>query len=282
MTALLAVARYELRMLARKRSLWISAALLGGVLVLLQGERGPRSLPAGTPAREVMATWALLFSILMPLAYGMLLADRLVRDRKLRVEPLLESLPHASATRLAGKYLGGVAACALPGLGALLVAATVEVGYRHDPFLFVWALVAFAMVTLPGIAMVAGFALVCPIVVSAPLFRILFVGYWFWGNMLAPGLLPSLTGTVLTPIGDYAATWLLGDDGPALFAGSPGWLTFLRPDPSGATAAVSIAVIILCGLIPLAVTALAGHRHARVTWPANQARPTREISPTTV
>ncbi|HEV7712921.1 MAG TPA: hypothetical protein VGP16_32310 [Asanoa sp.] len=277
MTALLAVARYELRMQARKRSLWISAALLGGVLVLLQGDRGPRSLPVGTPPREVMATWALLFSILMPLAYGMLLADRLVRDRKLRVEPLLESLPHAPATRLAGKYLGGVAACALPGLGALLVAAAVEVAHRHDPALFLWALVAFASVTLPGIAMIAGFALVCPIIVSAPLFRVLFVGYWFWGNMLAPGLLPSLTGTLLTPIGDYAVTWLLGDDGPALFAGTPGWLSFLRPDPSGATAAASVAVIILCGLIPLAVTALAGHRRARATWPTHETRSTATV-----
>ena len=33
----------------------------------------------------------------------------------------------------------------------------------------------------------------------------MYVGYWFWGNMLAPSFLPSLTGTLLTPIGDYAA-----------------------------------------------------------------------------
>ena len=267
MTALLAVARYELRMQARKRSLWISATLLGGALVVLQGDRGPRSLPAGTPPQEVMGTWALLFSILMPLAYGMLLADRLVRDRRLRVEPLLASLPHGPVTHLAGKYLGGIAVCSLPGLAALLVAATVEVAYRHEVALFGWALIAFAVVTLPGIAMVAGFALVCPIVVSAPLFRVLFVGYWFWGNMLAPGLLPSLTGTLLTPIGDYSVTWMLGDHGPALFAGSPGWLGFLRPDPSAATAAASVAVIILCGLIPLAVAAVVAHRRVRATWP---------------
>ncbi|GIF76145.1 hypothetical protein [Asanoa siamensis] len=268
MTALLAVARYEFRMQARKRSLWISAVLLGGALVVLQGERGPHHLPLDTPAREVVGTWALLFSILMPLAYGMLLADRLVRDRKLRVEPLLESLPHAPATRLAGKFLGGVAACGLPGLAALLIAVATELPKRHDPALIGWALVAFAVVTLPGIAMVAGFALVCPTLVSVPLFRVLFVGYWFWGNMLAPGLLPSLTGTLLTPIGDYAATWLLGNGATALFAGTPGILPFLRPDPTAATAAASVAVIVLFGLIPLAVAAFLAHRNARQTWPA--------------
>ncbi|GAA1897600.1 hypothetical protein [Asanoa iriomotensis] len=268
MTALLAVARYEFRMQARKRSLWIAAVLLGGTLVVLQGDRGPRSLPVGTPAREVMATWALLFSILMPLAYGMLLADRLVRDRRLRVEPLLESLPVGPVARLGGKYLGGVAACGLPGLAALLVAAVTELPKRHDPALLGWALVAFAVVTLPGIAMVAGFALVCPTFLSVPLFRVLFVGYWFWGNMLAPAFLPSLTGTVLTPIGDYAATWLLGSGQTALFAGTPGLLPFLRPDPSGASAALSVAVIVLCGLIPMTAAALAAHRATRQTWPA--------------
>lgn len=268
MTALLAVARYEFRMQARKRSLWIAAALLGGALVVLQGDRGPRSLPVGTPAREVMGTWALLFAILMPLVYGMLLADRLVRDRKLRVEPLLESLPHTPATRLAGKYLGGVAACALPGLAALLLAAATELPERHDPALLGWALVAFAVVTLPGIAMVAGFALVCPVIVSVPLFRVLFVGYWFWGNMLAPDFLPSPTGTLLTPIGDYAATWLLDNGHTALFAGTPGFLPFLRPDPTATTAALSAATIILFGLIPLAAAAVAAHRATRQSWPA--------------
>ncbi|MDG4826091.1 hypothetical protein O7635_29940 [Asanoa sp. WMMD1127] len=268
MSALLAVARYEFRMQARKRSLWIAALLLGGALVVLQGDRGPRSLPVGTPVREVMGTWALLFSILMPLAYGMLLADRLVRDRKLRVEPLLESLPLGPASRLLGKYLGGVAACALPGLTALLIAAVTELPKRHDPALLGWALVAFAVVTLPGIAMIAGFALVCPTIVSVPLFRVLFVGYWFWGNMLAPAFLPTLTGTLLTPIGDYAATWMLDNGAIALFAGTPGFLPFLSPDPSAATAAASVATIVLCGLIPLAVSAAVALRKTRQTWPA--------------
>lgn len=266
--ALLGVARYEFRMQARRRSLWIAAGLLGAALISLQGDRGPRGLPVGTPAREVMGTWALLFAILMPLAYGMLLADRLVRDRRLRVEPLLESLPHPPATRLAGKFLGGVAACALPGLAALLVAALTELPKRHDPALLGWAVVAFAAVTLPGIAMIAGFALVCPVVVSVPLFRVLFVGYWFWGNMLAPDFLPSLTGTLLTPIGDYAVTWLLGNGDRALFAGAPGFLPFLRPDPTAATAALSAATIVLFGLVPLVATAVAAHRNTRRTWPS--------------
>ncbi|MFB9446794.1 hypothetical protein Dvina_24005 [Dactylosporangium vinaceum] len=252
MTALAAVCRYEFRMQLRKASLWAAAALLAAAVVLTQGENGPRHLPAGTPARIVMGDWALLFALLMPVGFGMVLADRLVRDRRLRVGPLLDSTPTGPGTVLAGKYLGGVAATALPGLAALLVAAGGEWVHRRDPALFVWALVAFAVVTVPGLAMVAGFALVCPLVIGAPLFRVLLVGYWFWGNLLAPRWLPSPTGTLITPIGDYAASWLVGDR--ALYAGLDGWIPFLRPEPGGGgTAAMSIVLICAAGIVPLLV-----------------------------
>jgi ABC-2 type transport system permease protein len=266
MSGMLGVARYEFRMQIRKWSLWVSAGLLGLVMALLQGDRGPSGLPDGTPARVVMGNWALLFAIAMPIAFGMVLADRLVRDRRLRVEPLLESLPIGPGGLLAGKYAGGVAATAVPGLVALLVTATGEYAARHDVALFGWAVAAFAMVTLPGVAVVAGFALVCPLVISAPLFRVLFVGYWFWGNMMPPSLLPSLTGTLLTPIGDYAASWLTGET--ALYAGVPGILGFLRPDPSVGTAALSIAVIVGFSVVPLAVAGWLTSRRVRATWPA--------------
>jgi ABC-2 type transport system permease protein len=251
-TALAAVCRYEFRMQVRKGSLWAVAAILAVAVVLTQGDNGPRHLPANTPARVVMGAWSLVFALLMPIGFGMVLADRLVRDRRLRVARLLESTSTGSGTLLAGKYLGGMAATALPGLVALLLAAIGEFAHRHDPALFGWALLAFVLVTLPGLAMIAGFALVCPLVVGGPLFRVLFVGYWFWGNMLTPSWLPSLTGTLITPIGDYAASWLVGNR--ALYAGLDGWIAFLRPNPGSAgVALLSVALICLAGLLPLLV-----------------------------
>jgi ABC-2 type transport system permease protein len=65
-------------------------------------------------------------------------------------------------------------------------------------------------------------------------------------------LLPSLTGTVLTPLGVYPASWLTGES--ALYAGVSGWLHFLRPTPGAESALASIGLLVVLGLMPLAVT----------------------------
>ena len=46
--------------------------------------------------------------------FGIVLADRLVRDRKLGVAELLDSTPADPGPRLVGKYLGVCAATAVP------------------------------------------------------------------------------------------------------------------------------------------------------------------------
>ena len=251
MRGLLAVSRYEFRMQVRKRSLWLATLPLAGLVTLSQGEAGPRYLPDTAPAREVMSGWALVFGLMMPIAFGMVLADRLVRDRRLNTVALLESLPTGQGVLLAGKYLGGVAATALPGLLVMVLAGGYESVHRSDPAMLGWAVLAFALVLLPGLLFVAGFALVCPLVLTAPLFRVLFVGYWFWGNALNPELLPSLAGTLLTPIGDYQVSWLIGER--ALYAGVSNWPEFLRPAPSAGSALASIALLVVGGLVPLVV-----------------------------
>ena len=247
-----AVCRYEFRMQVRKRALWVSTLLLALVMILTQGDRGPRYAGAEATAREVMGQWATLFSLLIPLAFGVVLADRVVRDRRLGVRALLTSLPVTDGRLLAGKYVGGVAASGLPVLLVLLGAAGYEAVDRGTVATLGWALVAFAVVILPGLVFVAGFAVVCPLLVTAPVFRVLFVGYWFWGNLVPPSLLPSLTGTLLTPVGDYAASWLTGER--ALHAGASGWLEFLRPEPSGVTALLSVSLLCVVGLAPLLIT----------------------------
>jgi len=248
---LLAVGRYEFRMQARKRSLWLAMLLLAGVLAVTQGPQGPRYLPDSAGTAEVMARWGLLFGIVVPIGFGMVLADRLVRDRRIGTAGLLESLPVGPGVLLAGKYLGGLAATALPALLVMLVAGGYESLNRGDPLMLGSAVLAFVVGMLPGLAFVAGFALVVPLLISAPLFRVLFVGYWFWGNMLALEFLPSLTGSLLTPIGDYPLSWLAGER--VLYAGVPGWLSFLRPDPGAASALLSVAILVLGGLLPLVV-----------------------------
>ena len=179
-----AICRYEFQMQLRKRALWVSVLVLSGAMILAQGERGPRYTGADATAREVMGQWVTLLSLLIPVAFGVVLADRMVRDRRFGSAVLLDSLPVTSGRLLAGKYVGSVAATGLPALLVLLGAAGYEAFHRGTVATFGWALVAFAAVMLPGLAFIAGFALVCPLLLSCPLFRVLFVGYWFWGNLL--------------------------------------------------------------------------------------------------
>lgn len=252
----LAICRYEFRMQIRKRSLWITITLLAGLLAVARFGMGPRYAPAppGAPPREVMTRWAFLFSALLPIAFGMALADRLLRSHRLHTAELLESLPPGPASRLTGTFLGSVGATGTPALAAMLVAACYEMVRRGDPTMIGWGLGTFAAILVPALVFVAGYALVCPLVLTAPLFRVLFVCYWCWGTMLLPSTLPTLNGSLLTPIGGYAASWLL--DTPVLYAGISGPLPFLRPEPSASAAAASIILLVLAGLLPLLLAGL--------------------------
>jgi hypothetical protein len=76
-----------------------------------------------------------------------------------------------------------------------------------------------------------------------PLYQFLFVGYWFWGNMLGPRQgLPTLSNTILTPRGGFIAAGLFG-----------------LPPVNGAPVATplaGIASLLLLLLIPLLVMLL--------------------------
>jgi len=171
----------------------------------------------------------------------LVLADRLVRDRQLGVEELLATTATRPGVRLWGKYVGVLSIAALPVLLSDLAVGLYETVHRDAPSAVPLALAAFAAVNLLGLAFIAAFALVCPLVLGAPLFRVLFVGYWF-GNLLNPEYLPSLTGSLLAPVGDYAAVGWFGVKGFWAGTGGPEWL---RPDPTGATAAASTATLLV-------------------------------------
>lgn len=78
-------------------------------------------------------------------------------------------------------------------------------------------LLAFAAVNLPGLLFVGAFSIACTAILWVPLYQFLFTGYWFWGNWLLQGPqsplyipVPTLSGTLLTPAGYYAAIGLFG------------------------------------------------------------------------
>jgi hypothetical protein len=258
--------RYEFLMQVRKRSVWIVPALTV-VLVLLIGGSLLRDLfdPTERPvdARTAVVGLAVQVHALLTIGYGCLLADRLIRDDRLRVAAVLDAAPARPGARLVGKYIGAGAATAVPILAVYFGLAAAYAVHTGAPLALGWALASCAVVIVPGLLFVAAFSLAVPLVMPAPLFRVMFVGYWLWGNVVAPDMMPTLARTLIYPLGGYPLVALLdyhGIDGSDTWAGpEPGaTLNFLRPNPTPATAWLSIAVLLV-----LAAAVLAGGHAVR-------------------
>jgi ABC-2 type transport system permease protein len=253
--------RYEFRMQVRKRSVWIVPALTLVLFVLIGGSLlrdlfDPTERPA--EARTAVVALAVQLHVLLSIGFGCLLADRLSRDDRLRVAPILDATPAEPRARLLGKYLGAGAATAIPIVVAYFGFTVAYAVYTGAPGALGWALAACAVVILPGLLFVAAFALAVPLIVPAPLFRVLFVGYWLWGTLVPPEIMPTLARTLVNPLGGYPLVALLdfhGTDGDQSLAGpvAGATLNFLRPHPTPAMAWLSIGV-----LLALAAAALAG------------------------
>ncbi len=241
--ALLGVAAYEFRMQARRRSVWLTT--LGFAIALVALTAASQTWKTYSHERAALigfADVASLVMLLMPIAIGVLLADRLARDRTTRSAETLDTLPTPFSVRLTGKYVGATAATLLPVLILYCAGAVYTRALRGRDFLTLpLAALPFLGVIVPGCLFVAAFALACPAVMPTPIFQFLFIGYWFWGNLLSLTSIPTLNGTLLTPAGDYMLAGYFGADGNTIHH---------------ATAAQATASVAL--LIGLGVCALVG------------------------
>lgn len=113
---------------------------------------------------------------------------------------------------------------------------------------------------MPAALLTTVFAATSALIMPAPMARVLTVLVWFWATVFSPNLvpLPTPTGTLLSPLGDYVSVgWL---HGAVVWAGR-GAPEALSPAPTAATAALSLALILLlaAGLFAVA-RAVAGRR----------------------
>lgn len=245
-----ASARYEFTMQWRKRSVWLVTGVLA-LLVLATGWGQLSWLYDSDDPRVAMAHAGLLLQLLLPVGYGCLLADRLVRDRQLGVAEVLDATPSGGLSRLAGKYTGSCAATAVPVLVLFLVVAAGYGVSQGDWVAAWWAFAIFVVVMLPGLAFVGAAALAFPLVMPTPLFRVLFVGYWFWGNAVSPAAMPTPAQSLLTPAGPYGLRQFFGYE--TEIDRPPGDLfNVLRPEVSAGTALLSIALLIAFAVLLLA------------------------------
>lgn len=196
--------KYEFWMQVRRPAVWITLAffgllLLAGPVYLFTG------LPEGTPVSQRVAAWSLTMQYFLPIAFGVVLANRVPRDRRTRAQELLMTLPAPLAARLFGKFAGSTLATLVP----LFVLYALGIGYlvvnSGDVGVIPLGIAAFVLINVPGLLFVGAFSVACPAVLWVPLYQVLFVGYWMWGVLLNPeGSIPTISGTWLTPLGVYA------------------------------------------------------------------------------
>jgi hypothetical protein len=237
------VARYELRMQLRRPALWLVTTLVSGLITYLLIGAGKGAPPASIPWPDVLRAAAhrsLLINMLFPVAAGLLLADRLSRDRALGTGEVLDSIGLRPASRLWGKLAGAGGALALPCLGYTLAVGGYAAVSHEGPRALLAGLLAFLAIGLPAVAFVAAFSLVGGDLVGRVACVVLFTGYWFWGNLIDPHTIPSLSCTLLSPVGGNVSAGLFG--GTALYAG-----TCSEPpvDPAAIDAVASELLLVL-------------------------------------
>jgi ABC-2 type transport system permease protein len=248
MTAFAATTRYELRMQLRKPAIWIATvlpfALFALFAVLGQDSSGLDRYRYETNPKVWMVDALGWFTPLLPMVFGIVLADRLVRDRKLGVAALLDVTPTNRSARLVGKYLGACAATAVPPALIYLGVAGAFAVWRDRPAALLWGLATFAVVVLPLLLLAGALSFLGPQLMPTPLFQVLVVGLWFWaGATEVESELPSLAGSVLSLTMDYPLKVFFASANAS--AGPAGvTLDFLRPQPTKATALLSVALIL--------------------------------------
>lgn len=237
--------RYEFQMQARRKAVWITLFALAALFLSL--ERRFWSFPPEMSLVQVVGRWAIVVNLLLPIAVGPLLADRLPRDRWLRSDELMVTLPTSLGARLWGKYLGSTLATAAP----LAIIYVIGVGHiltvRPDVRVIPLAVAAFAAIILPGLLFIGAFSVACPVLIWVPLYQFLFVGYWCWGNLMVPQRMPTLSPTWLAPVG-----W------NALFGFFDGDLNAYRTALGDKTAGDGVASIVLLLGCSVLVIAMAG------------------------
>ncbi len=239
------VMRYEFKMQARRRSLWIVFA--GIALIMLAALPGnvinSRQNLQGMTLLQQVASVTLDINWLPMIGIGIFLADRFPRERSNRVDELFESMVGTLNTRLAGKYLGCLLATLLPAFLAYCLDIIFLAYFKRTLLVLPLSLLTYTIIVVPGVCFVTAFTLACTSLMWVPLYQIFFIGYWFWGNMLGPNNgLPTLSTTILTPRGGYIGAGLFG--------------IFPLNWTQGTTPLLGITSLLLLLLIPLLVMLL--------------------------
>jgi ABC-type transport system involved in multi-copper enzyme maturation permease subunit len=238
--------RYEFGMQIRRPAVWVTLVVVSVLMAALVAPlfKGipQQRINVPPPALNGILLWDQVLAMFLPVGIGLVVADRLARDKTAHVDEILDTLPASLGARLIGKCLGSMLATLVPVV--LIYIAGLALLPIHGWTVQDIALAAQAFVAqmLPATIFVAGFSIAVPAVMRVPVYQFLFVGYWFWANLMSPKIgIPSPVATMLNAAGPWAQE--------AFFHFQ--W-TYLRLNPTPSQGYESIALIAGLGLLALA------------------------------
>lgn len=234
------VAATEFRMAARSRVAWLSVVPL--LVVSCLAAVASQEVISG-PSAVRIGTCALLTNMFVTLGIGVALADRLVRTHGLGLDELLTALPAAPFARLLGGLAGSLAAALAPVLGVLCGVGAVASVVDRNAFALPSAVAAFVVIVLPGALLMSVAASAAGLVLPLPAVRVTMIVVWFWATLFNRSMipLPTPTGTLFSPLGDYAATAWWGVSPVWAGRGNPVWLS---PATTPAAAAANVLAVL--------------------------------------
>jgi ABC-type Na+ efflux pump permease subunit len=238
LTTLAGTARAEFAMQVRRPVVWLAIPLLGAAV--WQAFAGLAARPE-YPPELLVPEWAFYLTQLPPMVVAALLADRLVRDRRLGVDELLGTVTAPTRARMAGKVLGAGAATLLVFLVTYLAGIAWLTVLKGPGEVLALAPLAFVAVALPPLVAVCSLSVLLPAFIPVPVYQVGFALVWLWATFFPPDRLAAPTETAFNPSGGVLSAAVFGVPGT--------WSS-----PTGPLAvAVNLALLAALTAVPLLV-----------------------------
>jgi len=238
--------RYEARMAARGRVLWLSLLPLSGLAVLLA-----LSSPAVTGVADAagrVGAAVIVVNTFAVVGIGVALAGRLNQHSRPGLIEVLDTTPGGRTTRLTGVLAGALAVAFAPILVVVVLFGAVVCLQSGSAAPLAAAALGVVTVLAPAALAITTFAGFLGLLMPVALARVLVVATWFWATQLNPSIvpIPTPTGTVLSPLGGYQAVAWLG--APDIWA-DRARVGMLSPPPDSGSALLNLALVLACAAV---------------------------------
>lgn len=250
---------WRLEVLRLVRDWRVTAGLVPTLFLIPVLGIGNPSLDTGDPVSQV-AEWSMMAVALGGAGFCAAFVDLASgqTDGSRGPDDVIEASPFPVAARSAVRMAAALA-FSLPVLLILMVVGVSAALSGDGVGGMLAAVPAYLLVVVPGLVVAMSVAAALGAHLRPTVARVLGLALWAWAILLSPALvpLPSPSGTLLTPVGDYAAVGFFGAE--PMFAGTAPWLS---PEPSSTWAVVAVAALLALAAALLASNSLSTRRRS--------------------